>query len=160
MELYLVRHAEAVDRSLGMSDEARPLTPKGRREFARVVRGLASLQVEFDLLLHSPLLRAVETAEILVPLVRGETQVALELAEAPSNELLARCSGLRTALVGHEPWMSELAAWLSTGDTARAFAFGFKKGGVAKLEGELQPGRMALTWFLPPGILMRIGRES
>jgi phosphohistidine phosphatase len=114
MELYLVRHAAAEERAPNGRDEARALTPSGRREFARVARGLGHLGVEFDQLLHSPLLRAQETADLLAPLVVGGTVVTGELARDPSTELFPLCTGLRIALVGHEPWLCELCAWLVT----------------------------------------------
>ncbi len=150
VELYLIRHAEAEDRAARGGDEARALTVKGRREFARVADALGARKVEFDQLLHSPLLRAVETANLLARLVRGETRVSLELARDPSPELLASCTGLRVALVGHEPWMSELCAWLVTGDRRLAGNFLFRKGGVARLDGDAKPGRMRVAWFAPP----------
>lgn len=159
MELYLVRHAEAEQRPPDGRDEARALTRRGRRDFARVARGLARLEVEFDQLLHSPLLRAMETADLLADRVVGETRVAGELARDPSTELLALCTGLRVALVGHEPWMSELCAWLVVGARERAPSFAFKKGAVAKLEGELAPGAMRLVAFWPPGTLAELGRD-
>lgn len=159
MELYLIRHAEAEERAPSGRDEARALTPRGRREFARAARGLERLGVEFDQLLHSPLLRAMETADLLSKLVAGETRVASELARDPSTELFARCTGLRVGLVGHEPWMSELAAWLVVGERAYASSFAFKKGAVAKLEGELAPGAMRLAAFWPPSALAELGRD-
>lgn len=159
MELLLVRHAEAEERASNGRDEARALTAKGRKRFTRAVRGLARLDVEFDQLLHSPLLRAMETADLCAPLVVGELRVASELARDPSTELLALCTGLRVALVGHEPWMSELCAWLVTGERERAPQFAFQKGGVARLSGELAPGAMRLVAFWPPDTLAELGRK-
>lgn len=159
MELYLIRHAEAEERSRTGRDEARALTRRGREEFARAASGLARLGIEFDQLLHSPLLRAMETADLLADRVVGETRVANELARDPSTELFALCTGLRVALVGHEPWMSELAAWLVTGDRSRGDSFAFKKGAIASLEGELAPGAMRLVAFWPPATLAELGRK-
>ena len=63
------------------------------------------------------------------------------------------------ALVGHEPYLSELLGWLLfgdfVGDSARealAERFLFKKGGVAWLEGRPRPGEVALRAFLPPKV--------
>ena len=73
MELYLVRHAAAVDRAEASSDEARTLTARGSERFARVVRGLDRIGVRLDVVRHSPWTRAVETADLLMPLCRGES---------------------------------------------------------------------------------------
>src|SRR5512145_872824 len=111
MTLWIVRHARAVDRSLSLRDARRPLTPEGRERFAEAARGLRRLGARFDLVLHSPLLRAVETADLLTPLLRGEsseTAVTPALAGPPRAALLAevRASGTDSvAVVGHEPWL-------------------------------------------------------
>ena len=149
-ELFLIRHGIAADAAPGQPDEARPLTDEGRRKMEEVARGLAALDVGFDELAHSPLLRAVQTAECLAELLDGETRVEPRLAAAPTAELVRAVRGRRAALVGHEPWTSDLLALLVHG--AR---HPFKKGGVAWLEGELAPGGMRLVAFLPPRVTRR-----
>jgi phosphohistidine phosphatase len=158
MKLYIIRHATAVDSIAGMPDELRPLTDEGRDEFARVVRGLRALDVRFDRLIHSPLLRALETAELCAPLLLGESEVTQALAKPPGNELLALLRDNNVALVGHEPWVSELVAWLLTENPALASTFPMKKGAVVELEGEPKPGKMRLVAFYPPSALGEIGR--
>jgi phosphohistidine phosphatase len=161
MDLYLVRHATAEPRAAGngASDASRALTREGRRKFRGVRAGLERMEVRFDRLLHSPLLRAVETAELLMPLVDGPATAEPGLAAAPSEGLLARLAGDRVALVGHQPWLGDLLAWLTMGDPAHGHAFEWKKGGVARLTGDPHPGGMHLAGFLPPGVLRRIGRR-
>lgn len=156
MELYLIRHAIALDAEPGQSDDARPLSEVGVQKFKEVVRGLKRLDIRFDRLYHSPKLRAVQTAELLVPLLDGETEVTPYLATEPSQNLLKGLQGERVALVGHEPWMSELCAWLLTG-RRNGGQFPFKKGGVAWLEGALKPGGMKLKGFWSPRVLRRLG---
>jgi phosphohistidine phosphatase len=63
------------------------------------------------------------------------------------------------ALVGHEPWMGELVAWLTTGAPPHGSVFAFKRGGVAWLEGQPQPGQMVLQAFLPPKVLRELGER-
>lgn len=155
MNLYLVRHAVARD---GEDDDARPLTPKGARRFAQAVEGLDALGVSVERVLHSPKLRAVETAELLEPVLDGHTEVTPLLARTPDAELLALLAGADAAAVGHEPWLGALCAWLVTGDPARGAAFPFKKGGVARLEGEPRPGAMRLLWLATPRMLRGTGR--
>ena len=158
MHLYVIRHAIAVEREAGLPDSERPLSSRGRRRFEGIVRGLGGLRVGFDLVLHSPLLRAEQTARLLEPLNHGEQSSTGLLANAPTGELLALLDREHIALVGHEPWASELIAWLVTGERASASSFALKKGGVAWLEGRPQPGGMLLSGFWRPRTLVAIGR--
>ncbi|WP_297858610.1 phosphohistidine phosphatase SixA [Meiothermus sp.] len=156
MQLYLIRHAIALDAAPGQPDEARPLSQDGIQKFIGVARGLKRLGVRLDRLYHSPRLRAVQTAELLVPLLDGETEVTPYLAAEPGPELLQTLQGNSVALVGHEPWISDLCAWLLYGRRGGA-AFPFKKGGVAHLEGTPKPGQMKLLGFWSPRLLRRLG---
>lgn len=149
MELFLIRHAIAED---GADDDARPLSSRGRRRFNDVVRGLSRLEIRFDRILHSPKVRAVQTADLLIPLLEGKAESTPLLAVPPSRELLARLTGNRVAVVGHEPWLSTLLAWLVTGHEALGTAFELKKGAVARLEGTPAPGEMRLRAVIPPAV--------
>ena len=64
MRLFIIRHAIAVDRSPDIPDDARPLTPAGKRRFREAARGLARLFPRPDRLLTSPCCRARQTASI------------------------------------------------------------------------------------------------
>lgn len=160
MKLWIVRHAIAEDPGPGGDDAARALTPRGRLRFEEAVRGLRRTGARFDLVLHSPLLRAQETAELLAPLCRGRLQVAGELAAPPGEALLELAQGDSVAMVGHEPHVSALVGWLAFG-AARAPLFGgvqFKKGAVALLDGEPRPGCMTLRGLWQPGVLRKLAR--
>lgn len=161
MELLLVRHAIAEDPSPDRPDDARALTRRGRKRFRAAVGGLGRLGLSFDHLLYSPVLRAVQTAELLGPLLEGESAVCEALAAPPDLALLSALSPLpcrRLALVGHEPWLGELAALLLMGKTGPGENLGFRKGGVAWLEGDLSPGHMSLRAWLPPRVLRAVAR--
>ncbi|MFN0242685.1 MAG: SixA phosphatase family protein [Planctomycetota bacterium] len=162
MELYLIRHAQAEEHSESGGDEARALSREGRERFRDVVRGLERLEVQFDRVYHSPYLRAQETADLLEPILAGETVVTAALARAPSEELLASLEGGSVALVGHEPWLSDLLSVLLLGwhvyeHPSRSAPFEFKKGGVARLTGKPKPGEMQLVAFWPPRTLRELG---
>lgn len=159
MRLYLIRHAPAVERRPGVPDRKRPLTPRGRARFIRAAAGLASLGCRFDLLLHSPRCRAAQTAELCARLVHGRTAASPDLERAPDDPLLAALRGGHVALVGHEPWLSALAAWLVAGNRDRGSRFVLKKGGVLILDGEPKPGAMRLVASMPPKVLRRLGRR-
>ena len=153
MELFLVRHAIAVPRTLTLPDEQRPLTRQGRERFAQAVSGLERLGVQLRQVHHSPWLRAAETAALLAPVLRGELLTAKALARPPDVSLLDEIDQSPAALVGHEPWMSEWLAILVAGAAASGVMVAFKKGGVAWLEGQPRPGGMILRAFLPPKVL-------
>ena len=165
MDLFVVRHADAEPGGAALSDAQRALTDRGRRDFARVAKGLERLGVTFDRIHHSPLLRAQETAELLVPLLAGESIVDGDLAREPSLGLLASLRGESIALVGHEPHVTDLVVWLLFG--WRIYAqddhvglIDFEKGAVAWLRGEPLPGRMQLVAFLPPRVMRKLRKRS
>jgi phosphohistidine phosphatase len=156
MDLFLIRHAPAEPRDADIPDASRALTPRGTKKWARAVRGLRRLGVRFDRVYHSPWLRAVQTAEALSPLVEGDTVVTTRLAEAPTRALYDELAGARVALVGHEPWLSQLLATLALGGPADGARFVLRKGGVAWLSGDAAPGAMKLQALYPPKALRRI----
>jgi phosphohistidine phosphatase len=157
MELLVIRHAIAVPGSMLLADADRPLSPQGRKRFSQAVMGLQRLGIRCDRLYHSPWLRAVETAELLGPVLDGEMVSSPALARPPSQDLLDALVGERVALVGHQPWLGELVYWLVVGDQSDDSGFAFKRGGVAWLEGRPKPGRMVLRAFLPPKALRGLG---
>ncbi|MEC7525945.1 MAG: phosphohistidine phosphatase SixA [Myxococcota bacterium] len=157
MDLYVVRHAIAEERRPDLVDAERALTKPGRKRFARCVQTLADLDVRFDRLLHSPWRRAAQTAELMTELTRA-VEPSPALAAPPSRALLEAISltGETVAVVGHEPWLSELVAWMVVGEPSDGDArFRMKKGGVAHLRGTPRPGRMQLRALLPPKLLDR-----
>lgn len=117
MRVYLVRHAHAVDEDRNLSDEQRYLSKKGRKNIREVGRVLRDAGVEFDAILTSPLVRAVQTAELLaerldfvevveaLPALRPGVPVRVAASELPSR-------GAAVAVVGHEPGISMLGAFL------------------------------------------------
>ncbi|MFM8979884.1 MAG: SixA phosphatase family protein, partial [Planctomycetia bacterium] len=118
-----------------------------------------------DRLLTSPLRRAVQTADLLQPLLAGPCDVEPLLAAPPGEALLARLrgeyalpGGRRLLLVGHEPHLSALAAWLVHGEPALGAGLRLRKAGLLLLEGEPRPGGMRLVALLPPGLARRLGR--
>lgn len=167
MDLYLVRHAIAEDATDKISDEERALTLHGRKRFRRGVRGLSRLDVGFDRVIFSPLLRAQETAELLAPLCDGELEVDAALAHPPDEALVERLANRteeRLALVGHEPYLSHLCGWLLFGwrvfeDRATARTFTLDKGGVVHLRGAPVPGSMSLVAFYPASALRKLARR-
>jgi phosphohistidine phosphatase len=156
MDLYLIRHAEAEPRQTGLQEEARPLTARGEESFRAAISGLKAMGVRFDRLVFSPWLRAAATANILTPLVEGETEASLLLAKPPSREILKLLTGSSVAAVGHQPWLGELMGWLLFNDMYAGARFEFDKGGVAVLRGARHPGGMVLREFFGIDDLIRM----
>jgi phosphohistidine phosphatase len=122
MELYLIRHGIAAERdSIKYSDDGqRPLTDRGRERAQKVAQRLDRLSLKFDLIQTSPLVRARQTAEIL--LKAGLSDRVEEFADlAPDGDILnwvnwrSRSQYNKenscVAVVGHEP---DLGNWAET----------------------------------------------
>jgi phosphohistidine phosphatase len=125
MELILWRHAEAVD---GVPDHDRALTEKGQRQAQRMAHFLAPRLPKDTRILVSPALRAQQTASAYSK--HFDTEPAIG-TRADAHKALA-ASGWPDAdgavmLVGHQPWLGELAALLMTG---KAESWNMKKGAV------------------------------
>jgi phosphohistidine phosphatase len=163
VELYIVRHAIAAERGPEWpDDDLRPLTERGIDRFKQVVAGLIFLDVQLDLIFSSPLVRARQTAEYLAEGLPDDTTIEVADALAPGHtpleamEQIARAAGgaTRVAVVGHEPDLGALTAWLI--GTRRAIPF--KKGGVCRLEMDSLSSRHAtLSWHMPPKALRKLG---
>jgi phosphohistidine phosphatase len=157
MDIYLVRHGIAIAREDGVPDGFRPLTGKGRRRFRKTARAFAKLgRRKLDLILTSPLVRAVQTAEILASEAKhGEVSVLEELDPEFSvgsllDALARRASGLKSvALVGHEPQLSSVLAVLAG---VPADSLDLKKGAIVHLDGTdlANPGSAGAYWSLKP----------
>ncbi|MFN2601373.1 MAG: phosphohistidine phosphatase SixA [Gemmatimonadaceae bacterium] len=165
MELLVIRHGAAMDKEefarTGKSDDLRPLTSAGMEEMKEIARGLRELVKRIDLLVTSPLVRAVQTAEIVgaaYDIAVSETTDALSPDSEPKEfEKWAADSDVkRMAVVGHEPHLTALVSWLLTGkDDA---IFDLKKGGMCLLEFDsgIESGSGILNWLLTPRQLTRI----
>jgi len=125
MIIHLVRHAEAVERSPELPEEHRFLTPRGRKRFRKAAASLRKSGIEPEVILTSPLIRAVQTAEILAQALKfkGELLVTALLAHGMQPEdfydlLKGFPRAKELALVGHEPELGALARTLLAADAA------------------------------------------
>ncbi|MDQ3339808.1 MAG: phosphohistidine phosphatase SixA [Myxococcota bacterium] len=158
MQLFVIRHGIAEDAIPGQDDASRELTNDGARKLKKIVKGLRRLPVDFDRILTSPWRRAAQTAIALQSLCEEPPLSTDLLAQSPKSELLALIAEMNetTAVVGHEPWLGELVAWLAFGDTRHGEALQLKKGGVVWMEGSCVPGGMTLRALLPPSVSRHI----
>lgn len=167
MQIVLVRHGVAEDRETFQGPDAeRSLTGKGERRTREAAAGLRSLLPELAVVGTSPYVRARQTAKIIAAVYAEsgrrpelETVDAMQPGGEPAavSDWLGRLGGAEhVALVGHEPDLSGLMAWLTTGesdDYAR-----FKKAGACLIECPATPGRGEgeLQWLMTPAALRRL----
>jgi phosphohistidine phosphatase len=155
--LYFLRHGLA-DRSAyaGTDDRLRPLTEKGKRRLKRQGQTLARLGFSPDLILTSPLTRALQTAEIVAGELGIQDRCRLEpgLACGFDREDLARVleanpEARELVLVGHEPDFSSVVSGLIGGGQLIC-----KKGSLVRVDllGEAPPYG-ELVWLVPPKLL-------
>ncbi len=158
MELYLIRHAEAlpVGHDGVADDEGRPLSEPGRAQCVALAEALQRLHVRLDRIVTSPLVRARQTADLLA-----------EHWSAPAPEII-ECNALRPdgkrrkvtrflsslgagslGVVGHNPDLSAYAAWLIGGKEVQVE---LAKAGVARIELEsgIDKGAGLLSWLVTP----------
>lgn len=166
MDLYVIRHAIAVDRDHPdvVSDAERWLTGEGIAKMKKAVRGLTRLVSHLDVIYTSPYVRAVQTAELVAngyadsPPVR-QTPVLKPMVDFHEVSRLLASHTARdcVALVGHEPDLSELISMALFPDESASIQM--KKGAVASLElmAPLRPGNAGLQWLLQPRVLRALG---
>lgn len=159
VHIVLVRHAIAEERGAAWpDDDERPLSRDGIRKWKRAARGLVGLLPSVDVLLTSPLVRAVQTAEIIAKAASPSPRLQLFEALRPETRPGTMITALRAAapkgtviLVGHEPMLSELASQL----LHLQGPLEFRKGGAMSLvtQGLGTRGPARLEWFVPPRVL-------
>ena len=118
MKLYILRHGEAADHSdrRYANDGERPLTRKGIKRTRQLANALRQMDITFDAILTSPLVRARQTAEIVARGLDLGKHLRLSNHLAPSGayvDLIAQIDSARSdadvlLLVGHEPHLSGL----------------------------------------------------
>jgi phosphohistidine phosphatase len=169
MELFLIRHgiAQPLGQKNDFSDEKRALTPQGRDRLREAAKGLRKLGLGFDLVLTSPLVRAVETAEIIADALGIDKKMIVQTSNlvpgASFDELFGEIKqqkGIETiALVGHQPDLGELISTMVWGDGK--ICVPLKKGGVCCINvTETVPAfRGNLIWLLTPRQLRLIAKS-
>ena len=158
MELYLIRHAEAAPvGEKGVEDDTeRPLTKKGETQSEKLGKFFKEHGLVLDKLFASPLVRARQTAELMLPALR-QSKLAVETTDAlmpgakPRKlaKFLQSVQGERIGMVGHLPHIAVWAAWLIGGKKAQ---IDIAKAGVACIACGEMPGKAlgTLQWLITP----------
>jgi len=163
MKLYVVRHAAAIERTAKVPEEQRYLTPKGRDFMRKTARTMLTKGMEPSLILTSPLVRAVQSADILaealsyiVPvIVTDELSPGFDvgtlqrlLAEFPQADELM--------IVGHEPDLSAVVSSL----LSLKGGFDFKKGSAFKLTLDAKLTKPATFKWLAVGKKLKMSQDE
>ena len=157
MELYFLRHASAGESVANpKKDEKRSLDEEGVLQTRYIGRMLAQLDIQLDLIISSPLVRAMQTASIAANELAYEGKIELGLALRPEakfedfREMLKRHAKADSVMVvGHNPSLSEFLGRL-VGNPAAPANIELKKGAVARVEVRGKSAR--LLWMITPKI--------
>ena len=155
LRLHLLRHAHAGDALEWEGDDAlRPLTTKGRGQSQRLGRFLEQHGVRPDVIVSSPKVRALQTAEIVAKelgmSVRSDARLAEAFGKRELWDLLDELGAREPMLVGHDPDFSGLLGYLIDGAGIE-----MKKAALATVDlpTKLGDGDATLRWLLPPDLL-------
>ncbi len=163
MQLYIVRHGIAIDREDPKCppDPERYLTEEGVEKTEQVAKGVAALGATADLLLTSPYIRAVQTAEIFASALGYAKQkirrIDLLLPGAEPSLLFRELAREKQAssifLFGHAPQLDDVIA---TALGSKRDVTALKKAGVALIElKRVSPPIGLLVWVATPKIFRR-----
>lgn len=154
MILYLMRHADAGSlRGNPLLDSKRGLVKEGKDQCMMMARALSALKVQIDVIVSSPLKRALQTAQFVGTEIGYDQRVEISQALAPRGryedfqELLAEHADREGMLaVGHNPNMFQFLGRLVAGEEGAAIRM--RKGSVARVDMENHPPR--LQWLIDP----------
>lgn len=159
MQIYVLRHGIAEDVKPGGSDADRELTSEGRKKLRDVLRAASNADVKPDVVVSSPLVRAMQTAEIAMEvldykddLLQSEALVPSSDPESVWDEIRVHHQATQLMIVGHEPLLSRVVAFLLN---APSLLVDMKKGAMVRIDLQefgAQP-RGVLKWIVIPRLV-------
>jgi len=154
--LYFVRHGDAGHHSAAADDDDRRLTEAGIAALKAAAPLLHRLNLRPDLVLTSPLPRALETAELVMegigmggtPVVDDQLRPGADWGDL-ARAMAAHPDARRVMFVGHEPDLSSAMRLLTGAASVR-----MRKGGIGCVEfpGVPEPGGGELAWLIDPDL--------
>jgi phosphohistidine phosphatase len=154
MNVYFMRHANAgLRRDNPLLDAKRGLVKEGKDQCMLMARVLGALKVQVDVIVSSPLKRALQTAQFVGTELGYDARVETSVALAPGadyrvfQDLLAKYADREGVLVvGHNPNLFQFLGKLITGNGGAAIRL--RKGSIANVDMNHHPPR--LQWLLDP----------
>jgi phosphohistidine phosphatase len=156
MNLYILRHASAgLRRPNPLLDSKRPLDKEGKKHCIQLAQVLNALNVQFDLIVSSPLKRCLQTASLIGTETGYEAQIQHSTALAPTaslrefQRLLHEYSDRENLLVvGHNPNLSSFLGSLLVPANGLEAKIRLRKGSLARVV--LTRGPATLQSLLDP----------
>jgi phosphohistidine phosphatase len=156
MNLFILRHASAGTRRANpLLDTKRPLDKEGKHHCLQLAHVLNALNVQFDLIVSSPLKRCLQTASLIGTETGYEAQILHSNALAPSaalkdfQNLLRECSRVENLLVvGHNPNLTGFLGALLVPSLSGPASVRLRKGSLARLS--LSRGPATLQGLIDP----------
>jgi phosphohistidine phosphatase len=160
MNLYILRHASAgVRRASPALDAKRPLDKEGKEQCLLIARYLNALRIQFDLIVSSPLKRALQTASLVGTEVAYDSKIQITDAVSPAGTVAGFQSLITTLstydnvlLVGHNPNLPEFLGSLIC--APRPASIRMRKGAIARVDCSRRPGQ--LISLLDPRMLRQV----
>ena len=166
MNLYILRHASAGLRRINpLLDSKRPLDKEGKRQCIQLAHVLNGLDIQFDLIISSPLKRSLQTASLIGTETGYEARILQSPALAPSatfkefQKLLrdhASCENL--LVVGHNPNLSSFLGSLLVPPNGAEARVRLRKGSLARVV--LTRGPATLQSLVDPRIVRALYATS
>jgi phosphohistidine phosphatase len=154
MNLYLMRHANAgVPRDNPALDAKRSLIKEGKDQCMLMARVLSALKVQVDVIVSSPLKRAMQTAQFVGTELGYDSKVEVSPALGLTGDfiafqkLLAKYADREGVLmVGHNPNIFQFLGRMITGNGGAAIRM--RKGSIARIDLDRHPP--LLQWLIDP----------
>jgi phosphohistidine phosphatase len=153
VRVYLVQHGQSKSKE---EDPQRRLTPQGMDEVQKIADFLRPLELGLDAVWHSDKARAQQTAELLAPAVSARDRVVQREGLGPKDQVAPTKQALEEAggdvmIVGHLPFLSNLAALMITGSEANE-TVRFQFGCVVCIERD-ENGKWKVAWMITPSLV-------
>jgi phosphohistidine phosphatase len=157
MNIYLIRHGDSEGISKGVKDAERKLTPDGEIKLKNATLFWKNIIPEFDYIISSPYLRALQTARIIASAYDHKKEIFIDKRlgcgseTADLIEILNSFQSGEIAIIGHQPDLSNHVSRLVS--NSGAFVE-FKKGAIAKISfnNKVREGKGVLEFLIPSGV--------
>ena len=156
MNLFILRHASAgLRRPNPLLDSKRPLDKEGKKHCIQLAHVLNALDIQFDLIVSSPLKRCLQTASLVGTETGYEAKILHSTALAPEatlkefQKLLRECADRENLLVvGHNPNLTSFLGSLLVPASGPEAKVRLRKGSLARVV--LTRGPATLQGLLDP----------